>query len=247
MSPLALAPETIIEGYRVSFGSAVVDSAIAFGEACVTVEPSAWVKAARFAREAPKIHCDFLGFVSAIDWSDDGDDPAADADSDDADDTAKPAPPKAPKAQNAKSGDYVSPTGEFFQVFARFYSTQFAHSVTVKTNLDKMQAQIDTLIPVFGGADWHERELMEMFGIEVVGHPNPVKLYLPDEFEGFPLRKSFKLGARLVKPWPGAVDVEDMPDDTPVLDDDGNVVELADAAPAEGDSGDAKAPGGGDK
>jgi NADH-quinone oxidoreductase subunit C len=40
------------------------------------------------------------------------------------------------------------------------------------------------------------------------GHPDLRKLYLPTEFEGHPLRKDFPLLARMVKPWPGIVDVE---------------------------------------
>ena len=51
-----------------------------------------------------------------------------------------------------------------------------------------------------------------MFGITFVGHPYPHKLYLPGDFEGNPLRKDFPLLARRVKPWPGIVDVEPMPD-----------------------------------
>jgi NADH-quinone oxidoreductase subunit C len=66
-------------------------------------------------------------------------------------------------------------------------------------------------VGVYAGADWHEREAAEMFGIDFVGHPNLVKLYLPDAFEGHPLRKSFPLLSREVKPWPGTVDVEPMP------------------------------------
>jgi NADH-quinone oxidoreductase subunit C len=50
-----------------------------------------------------------------------------------------------------------------------------------------------------------------MFGIDFRGHPNLIHLYLPEQFEGHPLRKSFALGAREVKPWPGHVDVEDVP------------------------------------
>ena len=61
------------------------------------------------------------------------------------------------------------------------------------------------------GANWHEREAHEMFGIDFVGHPNLIKLYLPDGFEGYPLQKSFPLLTREVKPWPGTVDVEGMP------------------------------------
>jgi NADH-quinone oxidoreductase subunit C len=43
------------------------------------------------------------------------------------------------------------------------------------------------------------------------GHPGLRHLYLPSEFEGHPLRKDFPLLARVVKPWPGLVDVEPMP------------------------------------
>jgi NADH-quinone oxidoreductase subunit C len=50
-----------------------------------------------------------------------------------------------------------------------------------------------------------------MFGIEFDGHPNLAHLYLPDSFLGHPLRKSFPLLSREVKPWPGTVDVEAMP------------------------------------
>jgi NADH-quinone oxidoreductase subunit C len=74
---------------------------------------------------------------------------------------------------------------------------------------------IDSLVPVFGGAAWHEREAAEMFGLRFTGHPHLVNIYLPDEFEGHPLRKSFPLLAREVKPWPGTVDVEGMPEKGP--------------------------------
>ena len=47
-----------------------------------------------------------------------------------------------------------------------------------------------------------------MFGIGFDGHPDLRNMYLPSEFEGYPLRKDFPLLARMVKPWPGIVDVE---------------------------------------
>ena len=56
-----------------------------------------------------------------------------------------------------------------------------------------------------------------MFGIEFVGHPHLTHIYLPGDFEGHPLRKDFPLIARMVKPWPGIVDVEPLP----TGDDDG--------------------------
>ncbi len=71
----------------------------------------------------------------------------------------------------------------------------------------------DSWVSVYPGADWHERECWEMFGVVFDGHPNLRHLYLPSEFEGHPLRKDFPLLARSVKPWPGLVDVEPMPEE----------------------------------
>jgi NADH-quinone oxidoreductase subunit C len=98
-----------------------------------------------------------------------------------------------------------------FQVFARLYNVVTHVGLTLKADLDEDKPTIDSLVPVFRGADWHEREAWEMYGFDFVGHPRLRHLYLPTEFEGFPLRKDFPLLARLVKPWPGLVDVEPIP------------------------------------
>jgi len=98
-----------------------------------------------------------------------------------------------------------------FQVFARLYNLTTHVGVTLKADLDGDEPSIDSLVPLFRGADWHEREAWEMYGFNFVGHPRLRHLYLPGEFEGYPLRKDFPLLARMVKPWPGLVDVEPMP------------------------------------
>jgi NADH-quinone oxidoreductase subunit C len=100
---------------------------------------------------------------------------------------------------------------ERFEVMSRLADVTAGDAVILSTDVPKDDPSLATLVPVYGGADWHERETAEMFGIDFVGHPNPVKLYLPDGFEGHPLRKSYPLLSREVKPWPGTVDVEDMP------------------------------------
>jgi NADH-quinone oxidoreductase subunit C len=90
--------------------------------------------------------------------------------------------------------------------------------VVFSTDLPSESPSIPTLVTTFAGANWHEREAHEMFGIEFEGHPNLSHLYLPDSFQGNPLRKSFPLLSREVKPWPGKVDVEAMPE-TPTPDE----------------------------
>ena len=98
-----------------------------------------------------------------------------------------------------------------FQVFARALSYERGLGVTLKVDLPDDDLSLPTWIPVYAGVNWHEREAHEMFGIDFPGHGNLAHIYLPGEFEGHPLRKDFPLLARIVKPWPGIVDVEPMP------------------------------------
>ena len=76
---------------------------------------------------------------------------------------------------------------------------------TGATNGAKILARhVEERTGVFRGANWHERETHEMFGIAFAGHPNLIPLLLPDGFDGHPLRKDFVLAARVAKAWPGA-------------------------------------------
>ena len=64
--------------------------------------------------------------------------------------------------------------------------------VSVRTRLPRDNPEIPSLAPIFAGANWHERETAEFYGVRFTGHPNPVHLLLPEDFEGYPLRKDFK-------------------------------------------------------
>jgi NADH-quinone oxidoreductase subunit C len=95
--------------------------------------------------------------------------------------------------------------------------------INLKADVPDDNAHVESWTTVYAGANWHEREAWEMFGITFDGHPDLRHIYLPTDFEGFPLRKDFPLLARIVKPWPGIVDVEPMPggdQDEPAQDGD---------------------------
>lgn len=102
-----------------------------------------------------------------------------------------------------------------FQVFARVASVGEPNNhwgITVKADVPEDTLTVDSWTSVYAGADWHEREAWEMFGINFEGHPGLRNMYLPSGFKGNPLRKDFPLVSRQIKPWPGIVDIEQMPE-----------------------------------
>jgi len=164
----------------------------------VRVRPDSWRRAAEVAKD--RLECDFLSFVSGIDWQ-----PAPREGDDESGDTSAPVQPTETTFGAAGSAGR-------FQVFAHVESTARHWGVTLKADVDEETPRVESWVDVYPGADWHERECWEMFGFTFDGHPALRHLYLPGEFEGHPLRKDFPLLARVVKPWPGLVDVEAMPE-----------------------------------
>jgi NADH-quinone oxidoreductase subunit C len=100
-----------------------------------------------------------------------------------------------------------------FEVVTHLFSTAHHHNVRIKVKLPHEDPVCPTVSDLFPTSDWHERETREMFGIQFAGHPMPVKLLLSEPFEGEPLRKDFPLMTREAKPWPGAVEGEDLEDE----------------------------------
>jgi NADH-quinone oxidoreductase subunit C len=181
-------------------GDAVIEHGVTYGDVVVRVRPDAWLRTARVCRD--ELGCDYLSFVSGIDWM-----PAPALVDEGSGDTSTPAQPRDTTYGTAGSAGR-------YQVFAIVESTRVARRrMVLKTDVDEQELRAESWVSVYPGADWHERETWEMFGIEFDGHPALRHLYLPFEFEGHPLRKDYPLLAREVKPWPGLVDVEPMPGD----------------------------------
>lgn len=202
------ARQELLERFTEALGDAVVDSHIEPGkDLWIRVANEAWRSAADVARN--RLGARYFTFLSAIDWmpSPYGRSMDAEVDRSLAGDTAY-ATPAGPYETGVAGGDTR------FQVFARV-----AHindpgrtwAVTLKADVGDEAPAVESWTTVYAGADWHERETWEMYGIEFVGHPGLRNMYLPTGFEGHPLRKDFPLVSRQVKPWPGIVDVEPMP------------------------------------
>lgn len=66
------------------------------------------------------------------------------------------------------------------------------HRLAIKCLLPKAEPRLPSSTAVHRGAQWHERECAEMFGITFEGHPDPRHILLPDDWIGFPLRKDYE-------------------------------------------------------
>jgi len=64
--------------------------------------------------------------------------------------------------------------------------------VAVRTRIPRDNPEVDTIIPVFSGANWHERETHDFFGIRFRGHPNLTPFLLPEDADFHPLRKDYQ-------------------------------------------------------
>jgi NADH-quinone oxidoreductase subunit C len=192
--------EGLVERLRTGLGDGLLDSHIEKGDLWIRVPVARWHDALEFCRD--QLGCRYFCFLSAIDWMPStAPNPEADVDE----------VPETPAAVTIETGYTGGDTR--FQVFARVYDVRAHHGITIKADVDDADPVVPTVTDLFAGAEWHEREAWEMYGLRFEGHPALRHLFLPGEFEGHPLRKDFPLLAREVKPWPGLVDVEPMPGD----------------------------------
>jgi NADH-quinone oxidoreductase subunit C len=72
-------------------------------------------------------------------------------------------------------------------------------NIVIKANLDRTQPVIETVSDIWRTAEFHEREVFEMYGVEFTNHPDLRRLILEEDFKGFPLRKDFEDPINMIK------------------------------------------------
>jgi NADH-quinone oxidoreductase subunit C len=81
--------------------------------------------------------------------------------------------------------------GEQFEMVYRVTSRALSCSAFVKARIDRTDASVESLFDVWPAANWQEREVFDLFGIDFVGHPDMRRILLPAEWPGWPLRKDY--------------------------------------------------------
>lgn len=78
-----------------------------------------------------------------------------------------------------------------FEVVYHLYSIPLNHRIRIKVALDEGDPRLPSVVPIWVGANWLERETWDLYGIVFEGHPNLKRIYLYEEFQGHPLRKDY--------------------------------------------------------
>ena len=81
-----------------------------------------------------------------------------------------------------------------FWVAYHLYSSAHRHRIRVKVGLADDDARVPSVTPLYPTADWFEREVFDLYGVEFEGHPFLRRILMPDDWEGHPLRKDYGIG-----------------------------------------------------
>jgi NADH-quinone oxidoreductase subunit C len=90
--------------------------------------------------------------------------------------------------------DWMRSRPDRFEVVANLLSMRHRLRLRMSTTAPRLDPTVASLVPVWPGANFAEREAYDMFGITFDGHPDLTRILMPDEWEGHPLRKDFGVG-----------------------------------------------------
>ncbi len=156
---------------RANFGADIERTETQHGDEIAVVKAAALIAIATFLRDDPAMLFDAPVFVTAIDllhW--------------------QPVHAKADSGDVRPAYDGVSPR---FEVCYQLRSNPHRRRIRLKILVTEAKPTVPSLTPLWVGFNWQERETFDMYGIRFEGHPDLRRIYLYDEFVGYPLRKDY--------------------------------------------------------
>jgi NADH-quinone oxidoreductase subunit C len=100
--------------------------------------------------------------------------------------------------------DYLGKKEPRFEVVYQLYSHKHRHMIRLKAQVPEQGCSLKSVVSVWKAADWNERGCYDLFGIKFEGHPDLRRILLPEDWEGYPLRKDYPVeGPGPEKEWSG--------------------------------------------
>ena len=165
-------------------GDAIVGFDAAKHQPAIQVDPLRLRSVAVVLRDEPSLAFDRLLLVAGVDW--DGIDSKGkgkhrEINRYEEDGTVKP-------IEAASTGD--------LGVVYFLESSRFGHRCKLSVRMPRQAPKVESLASVWPTADWGERETYDFFGIDFIGHPDLRRMFLPEDWTGWPLRKDYEMPLR---------------------------------------------------
>jgi NADH-quinone oxidoreductase subunit C len=151
--------------------ASIVGANMTAADPWIEVAPAAIVEVCTFLRDDSRLLMDHLNNLCGVDY-------------------LQPDPKKAAKFGHEPHIEVVYHVSSFV----------LKHKITIKVKLPRWKdntpgqlPEVDSVTPVWGIADWHEREAYDLMGIRFLGHPNLCRILCPEDWVGHPLRKDYEM------------------------------------------------------
>ena len=182
---------SLIDSVTKRFPDDVLASHTYRGDATLVLRPESLLEMARFLKEDPAFSMNFLVDVTAVDYSAFGKGPAPAF-------FASSGVTVSPRLQIPDQDPWPGPpVAARFALVYHFYSMAKKHRLRLQVPVeDETSPEVDSLVSLWPGANWLEREVWDMFGIGFRGHPDLKRILMYEEFEGHPLRKDYPVRKR---------------------------------------------------
>jgi len=163
--------QAFVDQLKQKFGDTIAGADLENIDPWVVIVPAGIVEVCTYLRDEPSLAFDYLNTVTAVDYLHTDEKKAAKVDWE-----------------------------PHLEVVYHLFSMKHKHSLVLKVMLPRWRNDEVGVLPelasvsgVWSTADWHERELYDLFGVHFLGHPNMRRILCPEDWVGYPLRKDYEM------------------------------------------------------
>ena len=183
---------SVTDSLKATHPSVILGTHQFLGEATVLIKREGIVEVCRWLRDQPTTAFTMLMDLTCVDYLTFGQTPFSQP--------SLTTPSPLPYFMESKPSDEAWARGVDdqyrFEVVYNVYSLQHKARLRLKVPLAEADAVVDSVTSVWPAANWYEREVWDMFGIQFTGHPNLKRILMYEPFQGHPLRKDFPVNKR---------------------------------------------------